>query len=232
MRTAFVLLLAGLASLASAASGMQAQPPQQPPPASAPEDIRRLHDYARCIAETREQRVRELLAADFRESAYRQLAERLFRPEPRCWDRLGDNERNRRLRVQFNSRMFAGGLAEAMLRSDLAGAALADRVAFDATRPPLAARSQEEMLSLCTVRAAPAAVAAVFATAPASREEAAAIRTVTPSLAGCIPAGATGEFTRPAIRSLLALAAWRLVHHNLAPAAAASSSPANPESAR
>ncbi len=223
MKMPLVLLLACLAGLGSAASAMQAPQPQpqqqqQRPAASNPEDIRRLHDYSRCVVETRSQRVRELLAADFREDTYRQIAERLYRPEPRCWDRLGDSDRNRRLRVHFSTRMFAGSLAEALLRTDLAGAALADRVAFDATRAPLAARSQEEMMSLCTVRAAPAQVAAILATQPAGPDEAAAIRAVTPSLAGCIPAGATGEFNRPAIRSMLALAAYRLVQHNRASA--------------
>ena len=231
MKSRFILVLAGIASLGSAASAMQEQQPQQRPPASDPEDIRRLHDYSRCIVETRSQRVRELLAADFREDSYRQLADRLYRPEPVPAARLGDSGRNRRLRVQFNTRMFAGSLAEALLRTDIAGAALADRVAFDASRAPLAARSQEEMLSLCTVRAVPAQVAAIFATQPAGPEEAAAIRSVTPSLAGCIPAGATGEFNRPAIRSMLALAAYRLVQHNMTPRAAAAS-PASSESTR
>ena len=230
MKIGLIALAAGLTCLTSAGWAMQAEQPR--PPVSSPEDIRRLHDYARCLAETRPQRVRELLAADFRESSFRALQERLYRPEPRCWNRLGEAQRSTTIRVQFNSRMFAGSLAEAMLRSDLAGAGLAERVAFDTARAPLAARNEEEMMSLCTLRAAPGEAASIFATLPASPEEAAAIRTVTPRLAACLAAGATGEFNRPAIRSMLALAAYRLVHHNMAAPAAALPPPESPETAR
>ena len=230
MKPPLILLLAGLACVGSAAPG--AQTGQQGPAPSAPEDLRRFHDYTRCIAQTRPQRVRELLAMDFRGRPYRDLAERLYRPEPRCWNRLGEAQRSRALRVQFSRRMFAGGLAEAMLRSDLAGSRLADRVAFDAARAPLAARTEEEMVGLCTVRAAPAEVAAILATEPASPEEAAAIRAVTPRIGACLTAGATGEFNRPAIRSMLALGAYRLVQQNMAQPAAVSTTQASPETAR
>jgi hypothetical protein len=219
MRRALSLSLAALAVLSAPAQAAQ-RDETRPPPVSSPEDIRRLHNYARCIAETRPQRVRALLAMDFREAAYREAADRLYRPEPRCWPLLGEAQRSRALQVRFNQRMFAARMAEALLLSDLGDGALADRVALDPARPSIEARNEEEMMSLCTVRAAPAETAAIFATAPASAEEAVAIRAITPRIAECLVAGATGEFNRPAIRSTLALAAYRLVQHNAATAAA------------
>lgn len=228
MKAGTVSLLAGFACLSTGGIAMQAE--QSLPAPSSPEDILRLHNYARCIAQTRPQRVRELLAGDFREAAYRQMADRLYRPEPRCWNHLGEAQRSRSLQVRFNSRMFAGRMAEALLLSDLAGGGLGARVAVDPARPPLPARNEEEMMSLCTVRAAPAEVAAIFTTQPASPEEAAAVRAITPRIADCLAAGATGEFNRPAIRSMLALAAYRLVWHNVAPPTAVSPTPARGES--
>lgn len=217
-RLAGMALLAPAAMPAAASAATAGQAREERPAESSPEDIRRLHEYARCVAQTRPQRVRELLATDFRESAYRRMAERLYRPEPRCWNRLGEAQRSRALRVRFNMRMFAGRMAEALLLSDLAGGDLGSRVAFDPARPSLAARNEEEMMSLCTVLAAPAEVAAIFATEPASREEALAVGAITPRIGACLAAGATGEFNRPAIRSMLALAAYRLVQHNAGPA--------------
>ncbi|MBX3562120.1 MAG: hypothetical protein KF780_09950 [Sphingomonas sp.] len=213
---ASLVAVAGFAAPALAAQGGETRPP----PSSSAQDIRSVHNYARCIARERTQRTRDVLAMDFRDGDYQRALRRLYDPEPRCQEQLGEQERNRGIRASFNQRLFAGRMAEALLVSDLDGSDLAGRVALDPSRPSIEARNDEELMSLCTVRAAPAETAAIFATAPASAEEAAAVRAITPHIAGCLPAGSTGEFNRPAIRSMLALAAYRLVQHNAAPAAA------------
>ena len=69
-------------------------------------------------------------------------------------------------------------------------------------------------MGICIVRAAPAEVAALFATEPASAGEAAAMRAVTPHLGRCLRTGVEAHFNRPAVRSILALAAFRLSENN------------------
>lgn len=193
---------------------------QTPPAPSSPEDMRRLTRYAQCIARTRPDLSREFVGMSPSDRGYERAASRLYRPDSRCWDQLGEAGRNRALQVRFNARMFAGRMAEALLREDLAGGDLATRSALNPARPSIEARSEEEFMSICTVRAAPVEVAALFASEPASAEETAAVRAVAPRIGQCLRSGATGEFNRSAIRSMLALAAYRLVRHNMAPAAA------------
>ena len=67
--------------------------------------------------------------------------------------------------LSANSLLFAGAIAEAYLPE---GRDLAAAVAYDPARPPVEARSEIEVMSLCTVRAVPAAVADLFATRPAN----------------------------------------------------------------
>jgi hypothetical protein len=210
--TALCLVAVAVTPVAAFAQGTAAD---QRPAASTPQDLRRLHEYAGCVAVAQRQRARDLLAMDYREPAYEAAARRLYGPEPGCWRRMNENDR-RAVQLRFNARMFAGRMAERLLREDLRGSTLAARVAVDPNRPAIQARGEEDVMSLCTVREAPAQVAAIFATEPASREEAAAIGAVTPQIGQCLVAGARGEFNRPAIRSMLALAAYRLVQHNIA----------------
>lgn len=209
------LLAGGLAAQNAPAQSNSADPRFEPSSAA---DIRGLHDYAQCVAAAQPRRARALLAMDHRGREYQEGARRLYGPEPGCWRRLSDGPERRVSQVRFNARMFAARMAERFLRADLAGADLAARVALDPARPAIPARSEEELMSLCTVRAAPAQVAAIFASEPASREEAAAVNALVPHIGQCLTAGATGEFNHAAIRSMLALAAYRLVQHNSAAA--------------
>ena len=104
-------------------------------------------------------------------------------------------------------------MAEALLLEDLRGEDLGRRVALDPGRPPLRANGETELMGICIVRAAPAEVAALFATEPASAEEAAAMRAVTPHLGRCLRTGVEAHFNRPAVL-VLALAAFRLSENN------------------
>lgn len=211
-------LVAGAFVPQHAAAQTAAQERSEPSSAA---DIRGLHDYAQCVATAQPRRARALLAMDYREPEYQEVAFRLYGPEPGCWRHLGDGRGRRAADVRFNARMFAARMAERFLRTDLAGSTLAARVAHDPARPAIQARSEDEVMSLCTVRAAPAQVAALFASTPASRDETSAINALTPHIGACLRAGATGEFNRPAIRSMLGLAAYRLVQHNMAASAPA-----------
>ena len=121
-------------------------------------------------------------------------------------------------RLRFSRLPFAGGMAEALLGSDHGLGDLAARVALDPALPPLRARDELEVMSICVVRAAPGEVASLFATQPASDAENAALRAIMPRAGQCLTAGASLRLNALSMRSMLALAAWRLDQHNRASA--------------
>lgn len=164
-----------------------------------------LHDFAACVARGETRRAREVLAMDYREPAYDAALFRLLRGGLGCLDHTA---------LSANRRFFAARIAEALLIRDIRETGLARRVAHDPARPPIQARDETELMGFCTVRAAPDGVAALIATRPASPEEAAAIQALMPQVAQCLAAGATGQFNRAALRSILDLAAYRLSEHN------------------
>jgi hypothetical protein len=173
------------------------------------EAARTLHNFARCVVTRAPGRSRELLAMDFTTEAYQ---ERLRSFAGRYGHCLPPGHR-----LAFSRLPFAGDIAEQLLRLDSAGVDLATQVAYDPARPPLTARSEQEAMSLCAVRAAPQKVAALLSTEVFSAEEAAALRGITPEVQSCLAAGLNLSLNRIALRSMLALAAWRLAEHNRAP---------------
>ena len=193
-------------------SGVEVQAEPDAPMPSTPDDVRRLHDFAQCVANRRTQEARRVLEMDFRTAEYREAIVRLATTQQGC----ANFDRGR-----MSQRFFAGRVAEALLPASLGGAPLSARVAPDPSRFALAARDESELMSLCTVMAAPDLVAALFATPAASDAELAAVRALVPAIGPCLSAGVEGRFNRSAIRSMLALAAYRLSENNR-PAAVAS----------
>lgn len=193
---AAALLLAGTASAQTPESEGEAEPAAP----SAPEAIRDLHDFARCIAERRTVPVRRLLAMDYRSAEYGPALRRIV-------TRTGCPGTGQ---FRANGRFLAARMAEALIRERMRGASLATLVTHDPSRPALQARDEGELMSLCVVRAAPADVATLFATQPAGEAEAAAIGALAPRIGECLTAGATGRFNRSGLRSMLGLAAYRL----------------------
>lgn len=198
---AAMLICAGIAGPVHAA---RTQRTQLADPPNEPADIRALHEFSRCAAHRWEGRARAILAMDYRTEAYRTRIHRFARDQWRCFP-------NGLLR--FGQMLFAGGMAEALLRERLAGGDLAAGVAYDPARPPLQARDQSELMSLCTVRAAPARVAALLRTEAASEPETDALRDLIPQMRECLGGGRSVRVNRVGMRSILALAAYRLAEH-------------------
>jgi hypothetical protein len=195
------LLSAGLApALAAQRHALGGQP-------SRPEDIRILHRFAQCVAERQPGRARAILADDYRTPAFDRRIRHLALVNRSC---APDGA------LMFGQLLFAGDLAEALLTERLGRGDLAPLVAFDPAAPPIEARNELELMSLCTVRAAPAEVAALLATEPATERETAALRGIMPRLDRCLSAGASARVNRIALRALLALAAYRLGQHRAA----------------
>lgn len=172
---------------------------------STPEHVQILARFSRCVAHQWPSRARRVLGMDFRSERYETDMWRLAFENPRC---LGEGT------LRFSSLLFAGGMAEQLLREREALNELPAHVVLDPSRPPVAARDETEVMSLCTVRAAPAQVAALLRTDAASREEGAALAAIAPHFAQCLGTGNQVRLNRIAARSLLALAAYRLGDHN------------------
>lgn len=199
---AFTLSLAALAVCAAPAVARRGPDGET---RNSPTAIRALHDFARCVAHSHfsRARAREVLGMDYRTAEYRDAIRDLAGEHGDCLQPF--------TRLRFNHLLFAGGLAEALLPEHRD---LATLVAYDPARPPVQARDEIEMMSLCTVRGSPAGVAALLATVPASEDEAAVRSALAPQLGQCLRAGGRTRLNPLEIRALLAWAAWRLSEQN------------------
>jgi len=178
-----------------------AEPDRSAP--SKPEDLKMLHDYSRCIVKENSGQAARILRLDYRTDSYRRSLRNIVGNPSRCAPFAG--------RLYMSGVLLAGSFAEALLPRALAGRTLAAGVAHDPARTPIEARDDGEYLALCAVRSMPEQVAALLATAPASDEEKKAAAALTPGLSPCLRAGAAATLNRPALRALVALAAYRIV---------------------
>jgi hypothetical protein len=165
-----------------------------------------MQAFSRCVADRDARGAEAVLALDDRTKAHHQALKRLAQSKAQCILLTA--------RLKFNGLLFAGGLAERLLENRGEQAELARRVAYETGRPPVQARDEDDMMALCTVRAAPVAVASLFAAEPGSAAEGAVVRTLGPTVTNCVAAGRTMLMNRPGLRAMLALAAWRLVRQN------------------
>ena len=197
---AAVLAASGLPSLAAQNRSGNPGPAPRARPTTA-DDIGVLHRYSHCAARRDTIQVRRLLAMDYRSAGYIAALHRLAQRNAECAPPGS---------LRFGLLLFAGAMAESLVRWRLEGSDLASWTAPVANQPPLAARDETEVMALCTVRAAPAEIATLLATRPASDREAAAIRALMPPIGNCLASGVRATLNRPAIRSVLALApiAW------------------------
>jgi hypothetical protein len=197
--------IAAALCLVGAASAAPGQGPRRGAEPSSPEHVQILARYSRCVAHQWPGRARYVLAMDFQTERYGRALQRLAFENSTCLA-MGT--------LRFSALLFAGGLAEQLIRERRALGNLPAHVALDPSRPPFAAHDETEVMSLCTVRAAPAEVAALLETAPASREESDVLAAIAPRFAECLGAGNQVRVNRIAARALLALAAYRLGDHN------------------
>jgi hypothetical protein len=174
-----------------------------PAHASATDDlaVEALHNFGKCVVQVTPKGAKEVLAMDFRTEDYQERLRRLARGHGRCT--------RPRTELRFNGVLLAGAMAEELLESGRSFARLSELIAAKPAQL-IVARTETEMMALCTVRTAPANVAELLKQPIATDEEQAAVKALTPSLTACLAKGQKLEANRPAIRSLLALAAWRI----------------------
>jgi hypothetical protein len=165
--------------------------------------VQSLHDLGACIVDQAPWLARDVLALDYRSPEYAAKLKEIGAKPWRCPGRRGD----------FRSAgvLFAGSLAEAMINFEVKPRNLPARIAYDPSRQPIVARSPGEEMTLCTAFHAPEQTAALFRTQPATPQESKAEEALGPVMSQCLRKDLKVEMNRPAIRSMLALAAYRIV---------------------
>jgi hypothetical protein len=161
-----------------------------------------MHNFGACVVREGSAGPRELLAMDFGTKEHDRKLRSLAKGHGRCVP--GST-------IGFGGVLFSGALAEALVERDVPSESLASRLAYDPARAPLVARSVTEEMALCTVLKTPKATAALFETQPATAEETEAMRPIGPVLTECLKKDMKVELNKPGLRSLLALAAYRIV---------------------
>jgi hypothetical protein len=174
--------------------------------ANTPQDvaIQALHNFGACIVERNPKGARELLGMDFRSPDYQKRLHAYAIGHDYCIPFNGS--------LGSTQLLLAGALAEGLLKTDAKAADLSQELAFDPHREPIAARSESEAMALCTVLKAPEATARILNTEPATDEEIAAMKPLGSVLGECLKKDTRMTLNKPALRSLLALAAWRIVN--------------------
>lgn len=172
--------------------------------------IQAVHNFGACIVrESPTGAVERVLEMDFRTEAYQNRLRAIAKGHDRCilnrWQ-LGSSQV-----------LIAGAMAEALLKSDIKTEDMPRRLAYDPARQMIQARSPTETMALCTVLKAPEPTTRLLATEPTTKEEAEAIKAVSPVLGECLKKDMKVALNPPAVRSLLALAAWRIATTPKAP---------------
>lgn len=160
-----------------------------------------MHNFGACVVRTTPAGAEEVLAMDYRTDAYREKLSRLAKGHDRCTQP--------RTELRFNGVLFAGAMAEALLEQP------GDRVltrlsAADDLTAPIAARSPLEAMALCGVVTRPAAVGRLLESEIGSIEEGQAFEALVPALSACLSGADKAELNRQGLRSIVALAAWRV----------------------
>ena len=171
------------------------------------EGVQRVQQVGRCVARSEPQMVHELILTDHRSREYKKRVSAISRKQSECIREAGGNWRSSGL-------LYVGALAEGALHERRVLDDLAAKTAYDASRPPIETESPGDLMGYCIVRKDPAQVVALLKTDAASDAELAALKAMAPSLSGCVPANSKSDFTREALRALIALNAYRLYAHN------------------
>lgn len=202
----FMMVVGAVASMATASVAIA-----QDKAVASKSDVRgvqALQSVGHCLADERMGWSQEFVTLNYRSDRYRTLGKRLIEYAPNC------NEFSRGLRM--SGLIFAGAIAEGLLIKEDVLSDLGAHIAFDPELPPVEAITAEDVFAYCVVRKAPGEVSALLQTKMTSDEELEALKAMVGVLPTCVPEGQKPEFTREALRSLFALAAYRLHAHNLA----------------
>lgn len=191
LRKALVFAALGLASPAFAAEDAQ--------PAGA-DDIAALQRFASCVVEHARPEAEAMVESDFREETYAAARRRFAVEHRRCLGSEGE--------LRMSGMLFAGAIAEALLRDGLTESEL--RARLRPSEPALESRSTGEYTGLCMALTHPAETAALVYSDPVAAESDAPLATYAQGLPQCVQQGQQLRINKPGLRALAALAAYRI----------------------
>ncbi|WP_265570534.1 hypothetical protein [Sphingomicrobium nitratireducens] len=198
-----LLAMAGAGLVLSSAAGAADKPVAAKSDA---EVAQALQDVGHCVAASRPDLSAQYVTMDYKSDEYRKLGDKLGKAAARC--------KTYSHGLRSSGVVFAASIAEGLLIKDALLGDLAAHTAYREDLPSIEVQSPADLMAYCIVRKAPGETAALLATDLVSDEELAAFKTLAPVLPTCVPADAKAEFTREGLRSLIALAAYRLYAHN------------------
>lgn len=201
---AFAALLLGMAAAPVAAQGHGRG-------RSTPLALLTMHNFATCVVNRSPDGAARLMAQDPTQRAYHDAVRRFARGNDDCAENFT---------LIYSEIYFIGGVSEALVVKAMhRQPQFGPLVAPDPARPPIRARDETEMMTLCTVLTAPEATWALFEADPDSAAELTAFRALGPTIGGCLANNRTLTLDRGILRARLALAAYRLVAYHQTPPA-------------
>lgn len=168
-------------------------------PPSTPEARQEIAHVGACIANVSTEKATATLKQDFRMASYRNALRALSDNNNSCFKRRG--------RMRASNLLVAGAIAEGLLARG--SGALGRRLAMAAARSPVATFAPSDAAAVCVVRSDPDNVAKLFASTPASPDEAKVLTPLRALLGRC--ASRPVEGSDEGLRAMLATAAFRSV---------------------
>jgi hypothetical protein len=159
-----------------------------------------MASYGACVADHSPDKARSLLLADFRGTQYENAMKRLSENNRDCFHRWGS--------MRFTSLLFAGALAETLMKQD--ATPLNVRLARAAGGKMPETYGVTDRFAHCVVRSAPDETGALFATGVDTPEEAHALGALDFVVGRCSQ-GRTMQINPEGLRAALATAAFRNV---------------------
>ncbi len=162
-------------------------------------------NFARCVVNMSPKAARRALALDYRTPEYDQAVRALMRGHDRCITPGGV--------LRGSQVLLVGALAETILIEDVRGP-LDQALRFNRASPQIASRSVGETMALCLVRKSPEDVARLMQAPIGGADEKIASQPLIAALPACLVKDASMKLNRPALRAVVALAAYRVAVAN------------------
>jgi len=164
-------------------------------------DMAALRDFGACMVERYRDDAVQAVEGDFRDEEHADAQRRFAERHARCLGASGGE-------LRTSGVLFAGAMAEALLREDLTQEQLRD--SLRPVDPPLEARSDTEYVGLCMALKHPAETAALVYSDPAKAEGDTQVTAYAQNLPQCVQQGQQLRINKPGLRAIATLAAYRI----------------------
>lgn len=166
-------------------------------------DIASMYRFSECVVDHTRRGAEAVLTDEHDEEGYAKSLNRLGKGHETCLFAA---------RIKMSGVLFAGSLAEVLLRKDHSQGELAGLLR--APEPPLEPRDAAEFTGLCMALEHPGETSALLYSAPESAQSDALIVQYAQLLPGCVRQGQQLHINKLGLRAIAALAAYRIADAN------------------